>query len=180
MSRENPPFFNRLLRLAQAGSREAFGEIYELWAERIFRFCLKRTGDRELAADLTSEIFLKIWQKLPQFKGDHASFDFWAYQIARNTQNDYFRKKQMASIPLDDLPEMAAEIKNPFEAADIIFDRRLEEALSSLSDEFRRAIELRYIKDLTFGQVAKSMRKKEGTVRVILSRALRALREKLK
>ena len=187
MRRENPlrpaskeaRLLKRLISAAQGGNRRAFGELYEQWVERVFRFCLKRTGDRELAADLTSEIFLKIWQKLPQFNGDSVQFNAWIYRIAQNTTGDYLRQKKLTPIPLEDLPEIAAETKDPFEAADTLFDRRLEEALKSLSEEFRRAIELRYLKDLSFGQVAQRMRKKESTVRVLVSRALKALRNKL-
>jgi len=178
MDREDSRYFNSLLKAAQKGNKTAFGKIYELWVERIFRFCLKNTGNREIASDLTSEIFLKVWQALPDFIGDGKSFSAWAYRIARNAVNDYFRKSRLSAIPIEEAPEIPAE-SDPFEHFDIAFDSKLEGALSSLSEEFRRAIELRYIKELSFGQIAKRLHKKEGAVRTIIHRALQLLRKKL-
>jgi len=178
MYRDNSLPFDLLLKQAKKGNKSAFGEIYELWAERVFRFCLKNVGDREVASDLTSEIFLKIWQNLPDFVGDGRSFSAWTYRIAKNAANDYFRKSKVDSISIEDAPEIPAN-EDPFECFDTAFDSKLEGALQSLSDEFRRAIELRYIKGLTFGQMARHLHKKEGTVRTLISRALRALRSRL-
>lgn len=179
MYRDNPQrVFDTLLQRAKEGDKIAFGGIYELWADKIYRYCYRRAGEKETAADLTSEIFLRIWQSLPDFNGDGFSFSPWAYRVAENLANDYFRKNKITAVPIEEIAELAAS-EDPFESFDIKFDAKLEGALQSLSEEFRRAIELRYIKNLSFGQIARQMHKKEGTVRTTISRALSALRKKL-
>lgn len=168
-----------LFRVQSLQNTEAFGEIYDLYIDRIFRYVVIRVKTREIAEDLAGEVFLRAWEFLIQHK-QVSNLNAFLYKIAHNLVVDFYRKKEVKLVP--DQMLLGA---NPGQAArDILQDLQLdadmivvEKALQDLKDEYREAIILRFIEELGIGEIAEVLEKPKGTVRVILSRGLKALRE---
>lgn len=168
-----------LFRVQSLQNTEAFGEIYDLYIDRIFRYVVIRVKTREIAEDLAGEVFLRAWEFLIQHK-QVSNLNAFLYKIAHNLVVDFYRKKEVKLVP--DQMLLGA---NPGQGArDILQDLQLdadmivvEKALQDLKDEYREAIILRFIEELGIGEIAEVLEKPKGTVRVILSRGLKALRE---
>src|ERR1700722_1235517 len=100
-SMENSQTLRNLVEKVQAGQSEAFGQIYNLYFEKVYRFIFYRVSHKELAEDLAEEVFLKIQKKINGVKEAQA-FEGWMYQIARNTVIDYYRSKKTL-VSLDEV-----------------------------------------------------------------------------
>jgi RNA polymerase sigma-70 factor (ECF subfamily) len=81
-----------LIRRAQEGESAVVGALYERYQRGIFRYLYYRVGDQQTAEDLTSEVFLRMVEKLSNFDDRQLSFQAWLFQIARNLSIDHYRK----------------------------------------------------------------------------------------
>lgn len=165
-----------LVDQARKGDAQSFGQIYELWAENIYRFVYLKIKDENIAEDLTAEVFLKAWRGLKTFQPrDEVKFSTWLFSIARNTIIDYYRTTKQ-EISFESLPEMA-----DLEGETDLYPEQtyLRATLNRLKPEYRQVLELRYIEDIPIARVAQIIKKKEGNVRTLTNRALSALREEL-
>ncbi|PIR75566.1 MAG: hypothetical protein CO030_02135 [Candidatus Magasanikbacteria bacterium CG_4_9_14_0_2_um_filter_42_11] len=88
----------RIQRWADAathGDREAFGQLYDLYIKEIYRFVYYKTHQKETAADITADIFVKALHKIDTFDAMKGSFRTWLYTIARSAVIDHYRTKNM-------------------------------------------------------------------------------------
>ena len=161
--------------------QEAFLKAYDLYADDIYRFLYFKVGNEEEARDLVSATFLKVWNYIQDNNlKDYKTLKAFLYKVARNLAIDHFRtKKEQVSLETENGPR---EIPDPAEdllrRAEIAADFALVlKKMNELKDEYREAIILRYINELSIGEVAEVMDKSRGNVRVLLYRALKALRE---
>ena len=143
------------------------------------------TANEEDAADLTQEAFLRVWQKLPEFRLQ-AAFSTWLYRLTTNLCLDFMRgRKRRPTVPLEredeeqtPLPEPKDPAATPEEAALASEEqRRLRRALAELSPEQRELLALRAVRDLNYAQIAELLGVPEGTVKSRLARAREALRK---
>lgn len=163
-----------LIKSAKSGDEQAFGEIYDIWAAKVYRFIYFKIKDAPMAEDLTSEVFLKAWEKLHQYKPQaDAKFSTWLYTVARNTLVDHYRRHKATEISFEDLPEIAdLEGDEPYREAS-----ELELALSKLPEEYQKVLRLRFAEGHSIAKTAQIMRKKEDNIRALSSRGLKQLRE---
>jgi len=168
---------SRLIRRSQEGDKDAFGEIYNLFLKRIFRFVYFSVRDRELAADLTQTTFLKAWQSIKKFSLQRGSFQAFLFTIARNLVIDHGRKKKEVSLEtIADFPSF----ENPEEDMERLSEkRRVLQALSKLDRQDREIVVFRYFEELSFSEIARVTGKREGAVRVKVHRVLKKLKEHL-
>lgn len=90
-----------LVKRAQGGDVDAVGELYDRHHESIFRYVQSRVYDRDLAEDLTGEIFTRMVTSLPGYRLRGIPFRAWLYRIARNLVVDHYRKESgRVSVPL--------------------------------------------------------------------------------
>ncbi|MDD5605936.1 MAG: sigma-70 family RNA polymerase sigma factor [Patescibacteria group bacterium] len=166
-----------LVLASQSGDERAFGQLYEVWAGKVYRFVYIKVKSVPVAEDLTSEIFLKAWQKIHQFKPkEGAKFSSWLYAIARNAVVDYYRVSSRREISFEDLPEMAdLEGEEPYTEAS-----ELEAVLDKMPAEYAKVLRLRFAEEIPIARVAQIMKKKEANVRALTHRALKRLAEELK
>ena len=167
---------SELIQQSRKGDTKAFGKIYELWADNIYRFTYLKTKDTNVAEDITAEVFIKAWKGLKNFKlNQDVKFSTWLFAIARNTVIDYYRTTRQ-TISFENLPEIADLEGEP----DLYPEQsKVRETLQQLKPEYRQVLELRYVEDISISKVAQIMKKKEGNVRTITNRALQKLREEL-
>lgn len=164
---------------AQAGNPPAAGELYHRYHQSIFRYLYFRTGDSHAAEDLTGDVFLKMVQALPAFKGDPAVFRSWLFQIARNLSIDHFRK--IMAHPMSTLSEeFQAREPEPEKIIETRLDHdSLRIALRSLGDDQKDVILMRFIEGMPLAETARAMHKSEDAIKGLQRRALAALRAAL-
>lgn len=155
---------------------EAFGKIYDTYASRIYRFLYFKVPSVEEAQDLTSETFLRLWQYLQGGK-PVKHLGALSYQIARNLTVDYYRARgdkasALAEAELHDIADSKglAVLTSQLEVGAIL------KALKLLKDEYREVIILRYVDELSPSEIATVLGKSNGNVRVMIHRAVEALR----
>jgi len=161
-------------------SQKQFSKIYDQYINRIYRFVFLRVNSSEIAQDLTSETFTRAWNKF-RTENPGSGVENWVaflYQIARNLVIDFYREKgkiQIVSASYVADPAMGLE-----EKAILSSDMsQVKEALSKLGEEQQEIIIWRYLDGLSNKEIALILGKPEGTVRVIIHRALEALRQVL-
>ncbi len=165
-----------LLLRAKAGQDEAIGQIYELFFEKIYRFTFYRVSHKEVAEDLTEEVFIKAFGSLHQLT-DSTSFEGWLYQIARNKVIDYYRSKKLI-VPLEAVENTLEYETNLIDLVDLqaqqkVFIRLLKE----LKPEQQIVIKLKFLENLDNSAIAELLHKNEGAIRVIQHRAIAKLKE---
>jgi len=163
---------------------EAYSQVYDLYVDKIYRFIFFKVNNQEEAQDITSEVFLKTWHYIidgKEIKNLNALF----YKIARNLVIDYYRKASQKDISLEDLVAGADSLKPDKELIHNSQDNldnkiqleKIQDKLLGLKEEYREVIILRFVEGLSINEIAEIVAKKNGAVRVILFRALNALRE---
>jgi len=166
--------------------KDAFIEAYDLYADDIYRFIFFKIGRDEEAKDLTSAVFLKVWN-YAQSRGldESKSLRAFIYKTARNLIIDHYRQLRETESRLDDgervLEELLADEKQDLEKqSEILSDMEMiKEGLGLLKDEYREIILLRFIDELSFAEISEVTGKTAGNVRVLTFRALQALKDLL-
>ena len=174
----------KLVKSAQAGDSHAFGTLYDQYSAQIYRFIIVKVSTRQEAEDLTHEVFLSAWQKLPGFKIQKFPFSSWLYRIARNRVIDYYRT-QKNHFSVD---ELVGSLEEEFlrvraiQGEDLNLKLEMEQVLSAieeLTEDQREVIEMRFIQDLSPKEIAEITKKKEGTIRILQHRATKKLQKVL-
>jgi RNA polymerase sigma factor (sigma-70 family) len=155
----------------------AFRELYDRYSERIHRFHLGRSRDRDSAFDLTSETFAQAWISRGRFRDlAGGSAGPWLFAIARHVLVASVRKGRLEARAREQLGVLSADA--PAQPNDVWLDG-LDEALAELPPELQQAIELRIVDDLPYAEVATATGTTEGAARVRVHRGLAALRDRL-
>ncbi|MFP5298078.1 MAG: RNA polymerase sigma factor [Actinomycetota bacterium] len=156
--------------------RDSFGELYQRYACKIFRFLRSQVRSDDAAEDLTAQVFFKALRSASTFDGT-GSYEAWLFQIARNCLVDSHRDKER-SIVLENVPEPVDPSPSP---SALVIDQESKDHLwstiATLTDTQREAIVLRYMNDLTIDEVAKVTGRTPGAVRILLLRARNRLRK---
>lgn len=163
------------------GDAAAFEEIYRRYGEMVFNLALRLSGEREEAADLTQEVFLRVYRHLGRFHG-RCSLKTWIYRVALN----HCRSRLGRRRPLEPL-EAAAAGAEPVDpargpesralAGDV--ERRVASALAAMAPMFREAVVLRDLEGLSYQEIAEVVGVRVGTVRSRIARGREQLRDLL-
>ena len=158
--------------------QDAFGQLYELYIDRIGRYIYYKVGDREEAEDLTEQVFLKAWESIQGFRGEPGAFAAWIFRLAHNLVIDYHRTHKQTS----ELHEFIEDAHpQPEDVVGTHLDSEmLQSAIAHLTEEQQQVVILRFIHGLPHAQVAEIMGKNEVAVRGIQYRAIVALQRILK
>ena len=169
-------------------NREAFGELYEIYYQRIFNFALKRTADIQLALDITSITFLKALNQIKKYRWRDVPFGAWLYRIAGNEINDHYRRqggKRIASIEeiaeLADTGDYADEINHAEEELSRHEEfLLLHKKIAELPEMYQEVIALKFFEKKKIKEMVTILGKKEGTIKSLLHRGLAKLKEKMR
>src|SRR3989344_6525043 len=88
----------QLVKRAVEGDEEAYGQLYKIYVNKIFRFVKYLLNDKELAEDITQNTFVRAWKSIGNFSVEKGSFQAYLFTIARNLARDHIRKKKMQSL----------------------------------------------------------------------------------
>jgi len=167
----------RLIKRAAGGNFEAFGELYNIYLERIYRYVFYQVRDKMTAEDLTEEVFLKAWKSIDTCRGKEQTFSSWLYRIAHNHVIDNLRS-QRKYLSTD--MEALAEVSSPELGEEGKLERQeMLEVISDLPQNQKQVIILKFIEGLDNREIGQIMGKSQGAIRVLQMRALAALRQRL-
>jgi RNA polymerase sigma-70 factor (ECF subfamily) len=179
-----------LVERAQAGERQAFCALVESHSDRIYGYLLHMLGDREEAADLAQETFVRAWQALDRFRGG-AAFSTWLYRIATNLAIDALRrnKRRGQCQSLDEPVETRAgevdrQIPDPVRQPDEqLAAAQLQDevwrAVSELSPKLRAVLLMYDFEQFCYEDIARALRVPVGTVKSRLFNARQQVKAKL-
>jgi RNA polymerase sigma-70 factor (ECF subfamily) len=167
-----------LVAKAQSGDSEAFTRLYDLYADRLYRFVYYRTGHKETAEDLTSVSFTKAYQNLHSFKGHQGVFGAWLFRIARNTVIDHMRTNK-TTVDLEAAVNVASKtnISREAEVGDHV--ELVKKYLSQLDQVQRDVVTMRLWDDMPYSEIAEVVGKTEGNCKVIFSRVVQKMKQDL-
>ena len=154
---------------AKKGDSHAFARLYEIYYKDLYHFALYYTKDSITAEDAVSSAVLKAFEQLHKLRKNDA-FKSWLFQITANECKKLLKQK---SIYLSD-----ASWQGPAAAEDGYLTPEIQDELSQLSEPERRVITLSVFGGYTSREIAGILKKREGSIRSIKSRALAKLREK--
>ena len=170
----------RLVQRAKEGDPAAFAELYDQYQPAIYRYIFYRVDDTATAEDLTSEVFVRLVERIDRFTYQGRPLLAWLYTIARNLVMDHHRRA-VRYIPLSlDAPQVA-DIPDPEDMAEnTLAQQRLAAALSCITEDQRDVIILKFIEGLDNETVAHALGKSVGAIKALQHRALSALRRVMK
>ncbi|OGM81876.1 hypothetical protein A2394_00135 [Candidatus Woesebacteria bacterium RIFOXYB1_FULL_42_36] len=173
-----PDDYGEYVKSAIAGDKEAFGELYRIFLNRIYRFVYYLVGDEFSAEDITQNTFLRAWRGLASFSMDSGTFQSYLYTIARNLVIDSQRKKK--AYPLNGLEEVIESQEDPVtEVWKGEISEKIRQALADLDTEDRQIIILRYFEEMQFGEISEVVGSNPGAIRVKVHRLMGLLKQKL-
>lgn len=165
-------------------ARKSFSKIYAQYIAQIYRFIFLKVNSQPEAEDLTSETFLRLWQKLSQNPGPDnnagiENIQAFLYKIARNLTIDYYRQKGKVQFVSTENISIADSRQNLEEKINLKSDlESIKRALTDLKEDYQNVIIWRYLDDLPIPEIALLLDRTEDATRVLLCRALASLREK--
>ena len=168
----------QLLKIAQGGDSEAFGELYERYASRVFRYLYAHLDNRLDAEDLTEEVFMRVWRSLANYQEQGVPFLAFLFRVARNALIDHYRRsgKPEKEVSIEDMP-LKEHGPGPMEAVTALLEhQQLKQTLTRLREDYRTVLVMRFLSEMSPEETAQAMGKSAGAVRVLQHRALAVLR----
>src|SRR5271156_872332 len=175
-----------VVRLAQQGDPVAFERIYRTHSRKVYTLCLRMVGDRTDAEDLTQEVFLQLFRKIQQFRGESA-FSPWLHRMAVNVVLMRFRKKTLPAASLEETTEPDEETGGPRKDIGVpdlrlsgAVDRvNLERSIEKLPPGYRTVFVLHDVQGFEHNEIAGIMGCSVGNSKSQLHKARTRLRELL-
>ncbi|HZO88391.1 MAG TPA: RNA polymerase sigma factor [Chthonomonadaceae bacterium] len=165
----------RLVARLQAGEAEALSALFELHVDRVFAYARHLLGNREDAEEVTSETFLRAFERVASFRGE-CPFRGWLFGIARNLCYDRLRQPRLLLLE----PEEAERRTDQGDGATQMETRALvRQAIAALPEEYRLALTLCDVEEWDAREVAATLQKSLPATKSLLYRARRALRARL-
>jgi RNA polymerase sigma-70 factor, ECF subfamily len=167
----------RLVEQSQAGSQDAFGQIYDQYFDTVFRFVYYRVGDRMLAEDLTSDTFLRAFRSISSISYQGRDIGAWLTTIARNIVLDHVKSGRIRwEIATSEHIETGASLDSA-EATVLsrLANETLLKAVAELNTEQQECIVLRFMQGLSVSETAQAMGKNDGSVKALQHRAVKRL-----
>jgi len=159
---------------------QAFEELYHYYLPKIYGYLLNRTGQKELAEDLTSEVFAKALANIANYDDRGISFSAWLFRIARNTLIDYARKKKEILVDSSEMYEThSPALPN---IGDLERDEKkahIRKTVNNLPEKYQTVLSLKFFEEKTNEEIAEIIGCKKGAVAVKIYRALRLMRRNL-
>lgn len=167
-------------RVGVSGDADAFGELYELFVEPVYRYLYVRTGSHPEAEDLTEQVFLRAWEAIGRYRWQGRPFLAWLYRLAHNAHVDHVRsQKPTISLNNDDRPIALSNTAAAAALTRVLDAELLARALGELTPDQQQVIVMKFLYGLDNEQIGRSMHKRQGAVRVLQMRGLTTLRRVL-
>lgn len=162
--------------------KEAFGQVYELYVDRIYNYVYYRTGNVADAEDLTARVFVRAMQHIGRYRDQGVPFSAWLYRIAHNLVANWHRDNSRRKIiSLDDIAQWRLSDDGPEFATQLLQDREaLLAAIRRLPADRQELLILKFVERLPNAEIGDIMGRSEGAIKSLYHRTLLALREDLR
>lgn len=170
-----------LMLLYQKGDERALEELYRRYCGRIYSYLKKRLSDRNWVDDVFQQIFIKLHQTRHHYNPVYR-FDQWIFVMTKTVLLDFWKTtdvktRRYFSLPLESVPSVDMPISQPLIEESSLISEAL---MASLSPDQRSAIELKFIDELSYQEMAVRLGRTEESVRQLVSRAIRKVRNQMK
>ncbi len=166
----------KLVDKAIDGDGDAFGRLYDMHVDRVYRHIYYRVSNTTDAEDLTQQVFIKAWQAIRRYKKTASPFLAWLIKISHNLVIDFYRSKKSEAYIDFDIVATKPET-DPAHLAEAQFNRQeVRHAINKLHGAQQQVILMRFIEDFSYPEIAAALGKSEGAIRVILHRGLAKLK----
>jgi RNA polymerase sigma-70 factor (ECF subfamily) len=177
MPSKKHPDEGALIQASIEGDGKAFEALYIHYMKAIYRYIFFRVGDEIHAEDLTEETFVRAWEALPNYQQRKHPFSSWLYRIAHNLIIDHYRR--IKPVPISN--GLMRTYSDPAESMDHMVHRKNEirlliNAVQKLNELEREIVLLRFVEGLSHKEISAMVGRSQTSCRVILHRALKALR----
>jgi len=163
------------VRSAQSGDEQAFGRLYDIYFDRIYAFVFYRVHHKQVAEDISEEVFIKAWTRVKAVKAE--SFGGWLYSITRNTLIDHYRK-QRETVDISEIENLIESDQNVIEETDLLINQKLLlEMIRKLTPEQQIIMKLKFLEGMETEEVSEMISKSSGSIRVVQHRAIQRLLE---
>jgi RNA polymerase sigma-70 factor (ECF subfamily) len=168
-----------LVGRAAGGDIDAFGDLYSIYLDPIYRYVFYHVKDKMTAEDITEEVFIKAWKAIDSCKGKERTFSSWLYRIAHNQTIDRLRsmqKRLAIEVQPQSLPE-TRDVERETEAR-LEYEETLE-AISCLPEKQKQIIMLKFVEGMDNREIEQITGKSQNAIRVLQMRALNTLWRRL-
>lgn len=173
---ENLNSEEKLVKAAAHGDEAAFSQLYDTYLDSIYRFVYLRVEDRQTAEDITSNVFLRAWEKLDKYQFRGVPFRAWLFRISRNAVIDHYRtRKETAPLEAvinthdESVVSVSTKVSLKIEAEKVVA------CMQQLTEDQRNVLTLKVVHGFSTEEVAKTLGKRQGAVRALQMRGLQAL-----
>ena len=168
-----------IVRRAQGGDTEAFGELYDRYVDVVYRYVQYRVSSTALAEDLTSETFLRALRRITSYTWQGRDFGAWLVTIARNLIADHYKSgRYRMEVATSDLVEAGADRSEEGPEGEVLAgltNAALLDAVKQLNSEQQECIALRFLQGMSVAETAQIMGKNEGAIKALQYRAVKSL-----
>ena len=165
-----------LMQAVRRGEIGRLGTLFDRHHQRIYRFCLRLTGDPGASEDLVQDIFLRVLKYRRTYRGER-DFLPWLYRLARNAANDHFRRVVRRRETGDEIPDSVSDDPTPWEGLAARQEaQRMRRALLRLPVARREVLVLSRYEQRRYDEIARLLGCSVGAVKVRIHRALKQLR----
>jgi len=170
-----------VLARASQGDREAFGELYARYIDRIFNYVYYRTGNTHDAEDLTARVFQRAMKHIHNYTDRGVPFSAWLYRIAHNLVANWHRdRSRKQEIPITDIPVLPAKGDHP--ETNLVRTEEQDALLKlirRLPPERQQLLILKFVENLSNADIGQIMGRSEGAIKSLYHRTLLALRDQV-
>ena len=166
---------------ASKGDRDAFGQLYGRYIDRIFNYVYYRTGNLHDAEDLTARVFQRAMNHIHNYTDRGVPFSAWLYRIAHNLVANWHRdRSRRQEIPLNDVPVLPSRGDHP--ERNLVRSQEQESLLRlirRLPPERQNLLILKFVENMSNAEIGQIMGRSEGAVKSLYHRTLLALRDQI-
>ncbi len=168
-----------LIEQTQHGNPNAFGRLYEAYADRVYRYLIFRTQDAHTAEDLSAETFIKAFQNIGRYRVGQTPFGAWLFRIAHNVLIDHWRARARRKTIAWETMEPIASSTASDEFAQVFTRAELEWGVAQLTDLQQQVIALRFSGGCSIAETAHTLQRSQEAIKDAQHKALVALRKHL-
>lgn len=172
----NPFDVDALVFAAQEGDKDAFGKLYDLFFEAIYRYIFFRVPAAEVD-DLCELVFIKAWMNLEKYEKRDVQFSAWIFRIAHNAIIDFRRQHRSLAVMDENLEDKSENNAPKLSTEKALASREVREAVEQLKEPYKQVITLKFLIGLSNPEIAEILGEREGNVRVLQFRALKELKQ---
>ena len=159
----------------------AFGQLYELYVDKIYNYIYYRVGNHHEAEDLTAKVFHRALNHIPHYNDRGVPFAAWLYRIARNLVANWHRdNKRRQIVALEHVTLKGDRRETPHQVAERTNERELLlEAIKELPPERQQLLTLKFVEKMSNADIGRIMGRSEGAIKSLYHRTLVSLKQLL-